>query len=67
MLSDTKPKDDSDNEDDRILNAFTATINPTNGIVEDVDKEEELAESKFEKMNDQDDIHTVYKKLYKVS
>ena len=67
MLSDTKPKDDSDNEDDRILNAFTATINPTNGIVEDVDKEEELAESKFEKMNDQDDIHIVYKKLYKVS
>ena len=67
MLSDTKPKDDSDNEDDRILNAFTATVNPTNGIVEDVDKEEELAESKFEKMNDQDDIHIVYKKLYKVS
>ena len=67
MLSDTKPKDDSDNEDDRILNAFTATINPTNGIIEDVDKEEELAESKFEKMNDQDDIHIVYKKLYKVS
>ena len=67
MLSDTKPKDDSDNEDDRILNAFTATVNPTNGIVEDVDKEEELVESKFEKMNDQDDIHTVYKKLYKVS
>ena len=28
-LSDTKPKDDSDNEDDGILNAFTATINPT--------------------------------------
>ena len=67
MLSDTKPKDDSDNEDDRILNAFTATVNPTNGIVEDVDKEEELAESKFEKMNDQDDIHTAYKKLYKLS
>ena len=66
-MSDTKPEEDSDNEDDRILNAFTTTVNPTDGIVEDVDKEEELAESKFEKMNDQDDIHIVYKKLYKVS
>ena len=28
-LSDTKPEDDSNNEDDGILNAFTATINPT--------------------------------------
>ena len=46
-LSDTKPKDDSDNEDDGILNAFTATVNPTNGIVDDVVEEEELVESKF--------------------
>ena len=50
-LSDTKPEDDSDNEDDRILNVFTATVNPTNGIVEDVVEEEELVESKFEKMD----------------
>ena len=28
-LSDIKPEDDSDNEDDGILNAFTATVNPT--------------------------------------
>ena len=63
-LSDTEPKDDSDNKDDRILNAFIATINPTEGIVEDeVDEEEELVESKFEKMDEQDDIHTVYAKL----
>ena len=55
-LSDTKPEDDSDNEDDGILNAFIATVNPTEGIVEDVDEEEELVESKFEKMDDQDDI-----------
>ena len=41
-LSDTKPEEDSNNEDDGILNAFTATINPTNGIVEDMDEEEEL-------------------------
>ena len=46
-LSDTEPKDDSDNEDDRILNAFTAIVNPTEGIVEDVNEEEELVKSKF--------------------
>ena len=51
-LSDTKPEEDSDNKDDGILNAFTATVNPIDGIVEDVDKEEELLESKFEKMDD---------------
>ena len=66
-LSDTKPEDDSDNEDDGILNSFTATVNPTEGNVEDVDKEEDLVESKFEKMDEQDDIHTAYAKLYKVS
>ena len=66
-MSDTKPKDDFDNEDDRILNAFTATVNPTEGIIEDVDEEEELVESKFKKMDEQDDIHTAYAKLYKVS
>ena len=66
-LSGTKPENDSDNEDDRILNAFTATVNPTDGIVEDVVEEEKLVESKFEKMDDQDDIHTAYEKLYKLS
>ena len=66
-LSDTEPKEDFDNEDDRILNAFTATVNPIDGIVKDVDEEEELVESKFEKMDNQDDIHTTYEKLYKVS
>ena len=44
-LSDTKPEDDSDNEYDGILNAFTATVNPTKRIVEDVDEEEELVKS----------------------
>ena len=61
MLSDTEP------EDDGILNAFTATVNPTERIVEDMDEEEELVESKFKKMDEQDDIHTTYAKLYKVS
>ena len=67
MLSDIEPKNDSDNEDDRILNAFTATVNPTEGIVKDVDEEDELMESNFEKMDEQDDIHRTYAKLYKVS
>ena len=62
-LSNTEPEDDSDNEDDGILNAFTATVNPTEGIVEDVDEEKELVESKFEKMDEQDDIHKVVQGL----
>ena len=65
-LSNTELEDDSDNEGDRILNAFITTVNPTEGIVEDVDEEEELVESKFEKMDEQDDIHTAYAKLHKV-
>ena len=32
-LSDTKLEDDSDNEDDGILNAFTAAVNPTEGLL----------------------------------
>ena len=32
-----------------------------------MNEEEDLEESKFEKMDKQDDIHTVYEKLYKVS
>ena len=66
-MSDIEPEDDSNNEDDGILNSFIATVNPTEGVVEDVDEEEELVESKFEKMDEQDDIHTAYAKLYKVS
>ena len=66
-LTDTEPEDDFDNKDDRILNAFTATVNPIEGIVKDVDEEEELVESKFEKMDEQDDIHIAYAKLYKLS
>ena len=59
-LSDIEPEDDSDNKDDEILNAFNAIVNPTEGIIEDVDEEEDLVDSKFEKMDDQDDIHTAY-------
>ena len=38
-LSDTEPKDDSDNDDEWILNAFIVTVNPTEGTVEEVDEE----------------------------
>ena len=51
-LSNTEPENDFDNEDDGILNAFTATVNPTDGIVENIVEKEELVESKFEKMDD---------------
>ena len=33
----------------------------------EVDEEEDLVESKFKKIDEQDDIHTAYAKLYKVS
>ena len=68
IQTDHELEDDSDdNDDEGILNAFTAIVNPTEGIVEKVDEEEDLVESKFEKMDEQDDIHTTYAKLYKVS
>ena len=51
-LSDIEPEDDSDNKDDGILNAFTASVDPIERIVEDVDEEEDLVDSKFEKMDD---------------
>ena len=37
-LSDIELEDDSDNEDDRIPNAFIATVNPIKGIDEDMDE-----------------------------
>ena len=48
-LSDIEPEENFNNEDDGILNA---TVIPTEGIVEDIDEEEELVESKFEKMDE---------------
>ena len=66
ILNNIELEDDSNNKDDGILNFFNATVNPTKGIVEDMDEEEDLVESKLEKMDKQDDIHTAYAKLYKV-
>ena len=66
-MSNFELEDDSNNEDDGILNAFTTTINPIEGIVEDVNEEEDLVESKFEKMDEQDNIYASHAKSYKVS
>ena len=51
-LSDIEPEDDSDNEDDGILNAFTSIVDPIDRIVDDVIEDEKLVESKFKKMDD---------------
>ena len=66
--SDIEPKTELDDSDDKgILSVFTTTVDPTKRIVESVDEEEDLVESKFEKMDEQDNIHIAYAKLYKVS
>ena len=65
-FSNIEPEEDFDNEDDGILNAFTVNVNPNEGIVDDVDEEEELMEFKFEKMDEQDNIRTAHTKLYRV-
>ena len=65
-LSDTELEIESDDSDDKgILNAFTVIVEPTKGIVEAVNEEENLV-SIFEKMDEEDNIHTAYEKLYKV-
>ena len=67
-LSDTEPEADSNESDqDEILSAFTATIESTEEVEDIIDEKEELIKLKFEKMDDQDNIHTAYTKLYKVS
>ena len=50
-LSDTESKDDFDYKDNEILNTFIATVNPTEGIVEDADEEEEFVESRWHPHN----------------
>ena len=54
-------------DDEGILNALTAIVDPTEGTKKTEDEEEDLVDSKFEKMDDQNDIHTANAKLYKVS
>ena len=59
-LSDTELEDDSNNEDDGILNASTASVDPTETIVEDVDD----IHTAYEKLYKFSDKH---EKLYKLS
>ena len=67
-LSDTEPEIELDDSDDEgISNASTTTVDPTKGVTETVAEEEDSVVSKFEKMDEHDDIHTAYAKLYKVS
>ena len=67
-MSDIEPEADFDDSDQEgIVSAFTATTEAPEEVVKLVDEEEELMESKFEKMVEQDNIHTAYSKLYKVS
>ena len=56
-----------DSEQEGIVNAFTATIDSSKESEALIDEEEELIESKFEEMDEKDDIHTAYSKLYKNS
>ena len=53
ILSDTEPDTELDDSDDEgILNAYTAIVDPTEGTTRIVDEEEGLVDSKFEKMDD---------------
>ena len=52
-LSDTELETQSDDSDDEgILSAFTIIVDPTEGVTETVDDEEDLVVSKFEKMDE---------------
>ena len=56
-LSDTKPKVDSDDSDSKgIVSTFTVTIESPKEFEELVDEEEELMDSKFDKLDENDDI-----------
>ena len=67
-LSDTELEIESDDIDDKgILTAFTAIVDPIEGVIEIEDEEEDLVVSKFEKINEHDEVHIAYAKLYKVS
>ena len=67
-LSDTELEVDSeDSNQEGIVSAFTATIDSSKESEELDDEEEDLMESKFEEMDEKDDIHTTYSKFYKNS
>ena len=50
-LSDIEPETESkDNDNKEILSAFTATVDPTKGVVEAVDEEEDLVNPNLRKL-----------------
>ena len=50
-LSDIEPETESkDNDNKEILSAFTATVDPTKGVVEAVDEEENLVNPNLRKL-----------------
>ena len=52
-LSDIEPEADSDESDqDGIMSAFTTVVESSKEVVDLIDEEEELIESKFEKMDE---------------
>jgi len=60
-LNDSEQEADFDESgQEGIVSTFTATVESIEGEVEVVDEEEELMELKFEKMDNQHDIHTTY-------
>ena len=67
-LSDTKPDVDSEDSDQEgIVSAFIANVDLSKESEGLVDEDEELMESKFEEMDEKDDIYTAYSKRYKIS
>ena len=67
-LSNTDPEVDlEDSDQEGIVSTFTATVDLSKEFEELVDEEKELMKSKFEEMDDKDDIYIAYSKLYKNS
>ena len=67
-LSDAKPATDlGDNDKKGTFMAFTTTIDSSKESEQLIDEDKDLMESKFEKMDENDDIHSTYGKLYKNS
>ena len=66
ILSDTKLESDSDdNDQEEKIMAFTAPVKLANDTREAISEDEELDESKFETLDENDDIQIAYSKIYK--
>ena len=67
-MSDTKPESDSDDigQVEKSM-AFTAIIELVNDTKEAISEDEELDESNFKKLDDNDDIQIAYSTVYKNS